>query len=86
MNTRVGGNGRTRGSVANALLDFMFVPVRNPDAAARCAADPAQSIVETHLTDVASAAVCAGVALLTTSAPTGQGIEGTWMLGRSCHQ
>jgi hypothetical protein len=36
------------------LLDFVISLVRDPDAAARYAADPAQSIADAHLTDVTS--------------------------------
>lgn len=40
--------------MANALLDFVMSLVRDPDAAARYAADPAGSIADAHLTDVTS--------------------------------
>ncbi len=40
--------------MANSLLDFVISLVRDPDAAARYAADPAQSIADAHLTDVTS--------------------------------
>jgi hypothetical protein len=43
--------------VANALLDFVMSLVRDPDAAARYAADPAGAIADAHLTDVTSADV-----------------------------
>jgi hypothetical protein len=43
--------------VANSLLDFVISLVRDPDAAARYAANPAQSISDAHLTDVTSADV-----------------------------
>jgi len=38
--------------MANSLLDFVMSLVRDPDAAARYAADPSQAIAEAHLTDV----------------------------------
>jgi len=41
-------------AVANSLLDFVMSLVRDPDAAARYAADPAQAIADAHLTDVSS--------------------------------
>jgi hypothetical protein len=41
-------------AVANSLLDFVMSLVRDPDAAARYAADPAQAIADAHLTDVTS--------------------------------
>jgi hypothetical protein len=43
--------------MANALLDFVMSVVRDPDIAARYAADPAQTIAEAHLTGVTSADV-----------------------------
>jgi hypothetical protein len=43
--------------VANSLLDFVISLVRDPDAAARYAANPAQAIANAHLTDVTSADV-----------------------------
>jgi hypothetical protein len=43
--------------MANTLLDFVISLVRDPDAAARYAANPAQSIADAHLTDVTSADV-----------------------------
>lgn len=44
-------------AMANSLLDFVMSLVRDPDAAARYAADPAQAIADAHLTDVTSADV-----------------------------
>ena len=43
--------------MANELLDFVISLVRDPDAAARYAANPAQSIADAHLTSVTSADV-----------------------------
>lgn len=43
--------------MANSLLDFVMSLVRDPDAAARYAADPAGAIADAHLTDVTSADV-----------------------------
>jgi hypothetical protein len=43
--------------MANSLLDFVISLVRDPDAAARYAANPAQAITDAHLTDVTSADV-----------------------------
>ncbi|OSC38771.1 Rv0340 family IniB-related protein [Mycobacterium decipiens] len=43
--------------MANSLLDFVISLVRDPEAAARYAANPAQSIADAHLTDVTSADV-----------------------------
>ncbi|WP_029106030.1 IniB N-terminal domain-containing protein [Mycobacterium sp. URHD0025] len=40
--------------MANTLLDFVMSLVRDPDAAAHYAADPAQAIAEANLTDVTS--------------------------------
>src|SRR6185437_14200741 len=41
-------------AMANSLLDFVISLVRDPDAAARYAANPAQAIADAHLTDVTS--------------------------------
>lgn len=43
--------------MANALLDFVMSLVRDPDAAARYAADPSRAIAEANLTGVTSADV-----------------------------
>jgi hypothetical protein len=43
--------------MANSLLDFVISLVRDPEAAARYAANPAQSIADAHLTVVTSADV-----------------------------
>jgi hypothetical protein len=40
--------------MANSLLDFVISLVRDPEAAARYAANPAQAIADAHLTDVTS--------------------------------
>jgi hypothetical protein len=40
--------------MANSLLDFVISLVRDPDAAARYAANPEQAIADAHLTDVTS--------------------------------
>ena len=43
--------------MANSLLDFVMSLVRDPDAAARYAADPAQVLADAHLPDVTTADV-----------------------------
>ena len=43
--------------MANELLDFVISLVRDPDAAARYAADPGRALADAHLTDVTSADV-----------------------------
>lgn len=43
--------------MANSLLDFVISLVRDPEAAARYAANPERSIAEAHLTDVTRADV-----------------------------
>lgn len=40
--------------MANSLLDFVMSVVRDPDVAARYAADPAQTIADANLTDVSA--------------------------------
>ncbi len=60
--------------MANSLLDFVMSLVRDPDAAARYAADPARPIADAHLTDVTSADVNNLIPVvsesLSTAAPT----------------
>jgi hypothetical protein len=51
---RYGKGEARRCAVANSLLDFVISLVRDPDAAARYAANPVQSIADAHLTDVTS--------------------------------
>jgi hypothetical protein len=64
--------------VANELLDFVISLVRDPDAAARYAANPAQSIAEAHLANVTSADVSNLIPMvsdtLSTSIPGGTGV------------
>lgn len=43
--------------MANSLLDFVMSLVRDRDAAARYAADPAQALADAHLSDVTTADV-----------------------------
>ncbi len=43
--------------MANSLLDFVMSLLRDPDAAARYAADPVQTISDAHLSDVTTADV-----------------------------
>ncbi|MGV0746237.1 Rv0340 family IniB-related protein [Mycolicibacterium sp. XJ870] len=61
--------------MANTLLDFVMSLVRDPEAAARYAADPAQAIAAADLTDVTSADVNNLIPVvsesLSMSAPTG---------------
>ena len=51
--------------MANPLLDFVMSLVRDPDAAARYAADSAQAIHDANLTDVTSADVNALIPVVT---------------------
>jgi hypothetical protein len=53
--------------MANELLDFVISLVRDPDAAARYAANPAQSIAAAQLTDVTSADVSNLIPMVTDS-------------------
>lgn len=68
--------------MANELLDFVMSVVRDPDAAARFAADPDQAIVDANLTNVTSADVHAlipvvseSMSALPTTVPT-TGLDG----------
>jgi hypothetical protein len=68
-------------TVANTLLDFVISLVRDPDAAARYATNPAQSIADAHLTDVTSADVNNLIPMvtdslsMTPSAGSGSGVQ-----------
>ena len=57
--------------MANPLLDFVMSLVRDPDAAAHYAADPAQAIHDANLTDVTSADVNALIPVVSESLPMG---------------
>ncbi|GLP77898.1 hypothetical protein TUM20983_50080 [Mycobacterium antarcticum] len=63
--------------MANSLLDFVMALVRDPDAAAQYAANPAQAIADANLTDVTSADVNHLIPVVAESmsavAPTGGG-------------
>ena len=64
--------------MANPLLDFVMSLVRDPDAAARYAADSAQAIHDANLTDVTSADVNALIPVVSESlsmAPPTTGAE-----------
>lgn len=67
--------------MANTLLDFVISLVRDPDAAARYATNPAQSIADAHLTDVTSADVNNLIPMvtdslsMTPSAGSGSGVQ-----------
>ncbi|KKW62140.1 Rv0340 family IniB-related protein [Mycolicibacterium elephantis] len=53
--------------MANSLLDFVMSVVRDPDTAARFAADPDQAIADANLTNVTSADVEALIPVVTES-------------------
>lgn len=53
--------------MANSLLDFVMSVVRDPDTAARFAADPEQAIADANLTNVTSADVEALIPVVTES-------------------
>jgi hypothetical protein len=55
--------------MANSLLDFVMALVRDPDAAARYAADPAAAIADAHLTNVTSIDVENLIPVVTESMP-----------------
>ena len=72
--------------MANSLLDFVMSIVRDPDAAARYAADPAGAIADAHLTDVSSVDVNNLIPMvadsLSTAAPSFGGGDGNvWTSG-----
>lgn len=53
--------------MANSLLDFVMSVVRDPDTAARFAANPDQAILDANLTDVTSADVNALIPVVSES-------------------
>lgn len=76
-------------AMANELLDFVMSLVRDPDAAARYHADPAQAIADAHLNGVTSADVNNLLPMvsesLTSTTPTpglsGHGDASVWTSG-----
>lgn len=66
--------------MANSLLDFVMALVRDPDAAARYAADPQQAIADANLTGVTSADVDNLIPVVTESIPVG-GVAGGGLFG-----
>ncbi|MDH6198232.1 hypothetical protein M2272_004891 [Mycobacterium frederiksbergense] len=62
--------------MANSLLDFVMSLVRDPEAAARYAADPGQAISDAHLADVTSADVNNLIPLVSESLPMTGGLHG----------
>jgi hypothetical protein len=57
--------------MANSLLDFVMSLVRDPDAAARYAANPSQTIADAHLTNVTSVDVNNLIPVVSESLPMG---------------
>ncbi len=62
--------------MANPLLDFVMSLVRDPDAAAHYAADPAQAIHDANLIGVTSADVNALIPVVSESLPAGMPAAG----------
>ena len=75
--------------MANSLLDFVMALVRDPDAAAHYAADPAQAIADANLTDVTTADVNHLIPVvaesMSTIAPSGGLSAGVGALADSAH-
>lgn len=69
--------------MANTLLDFVMSLVRDPDAAAHYAADPAQAIADANLTDVTSADVNNLIPVVTESLSASGANSGFGDLGAS---
>jgi hypothetical protein len=67
--------------MANELLDFVMSLVRDPDAAARYAADPGQAIADAHLTDVTTADVNHLIPVVTESLSSAVPTGGADLLG-----
>lgn len=68
---------KARCVMANSLLDFVMSVVRDPDVAARYAADPAQTIADANLTDVTSADVSNLIPVVSESLSTAVSTAGT---------
>lgn len=64
--------------MANSLLDFVISLVRDPEAAARYAANPERSIAEAHLTDVTRADVNSLIPVVSDSLSMSEPIERRW--------
>ena len=62
--------------MANSLLDFVMSLVRDPDAAARYAADPMQAIADANLTGVTSADVSNLIPVVSESLSMGAAMAG----------
>ena len=75
--------------MANELLDFVISLVRDPDAAARYAADPGRAIADAHLTGVTSADVNNLLPIMSDSlsmaAPRVLHLLSTYAAGRHAH-
>lgn len=71
--------------MANSLLDFVMSLVRDPDAAAHYAADPAQAIADANLTDVSSADVNHLIPVVAESMSTLVPSAGADTLGDAAH-
>jgi hypothetical protein len=75
--------------VANSLLDFVMALVRDPDAAAHYAANPAQAIADANLTDVTSADVNHLIPVvaesMSTAVPSGGFSGGTGLAPDAAH-
>jgi hypothetical protein len=67
--------------MANTLLDFVMSLVRDPEAAARYAADPAQAIADAHLADVTSADVNNLIPVVSESLSMGAPVGGADVFG-----
>ncbi|MDY6869760.1 MAG: Rv0340 family IniB-related protein [Actinomycetota bacterium] len=67
--------------MANSLLDFVMSLVRDPDAAARYAADPAAAIADAQLTDVTSVDVDNLIPVVTESMPMAAASSGLGPFG-----
>jgi hypothetical protein len=61
--------------MANSLLDFVMSLVRDPDAAAAYAADPAQAIADANLSDVTSVDVNNLIPVVSESLSTSTGAD-----------
>lgn len=69
--------------MANPLLEFVLSLVRDPDAAARYAADPERAIADAHLTDVTRVDVNSLIPVVSESMSAGAMDDNVWTSGQA---
>ena len=69
--------------MANPLLEFVLSLVRDPEAAARYAADPERAIADAHLTDVTRVDVNSLIPVVSESMSAGAMDDNVWTSGQA---